>query len=83
MSGHTLFSAANKTDIAIISSTQRVLSDIKSSAVAVSVIECASVNAVTIHAVCLMMCCLDPMACHVFLSRVKTQVSNSAIKNKI
>ena len=46
--GHTLFSAASTTEAAIADSTQREGSDTTPSVASDSVIECASVNAVTI-----------------------------------
>ena len=58
MIGYTLLSAVIATDIAMPSSTIRLLSVIKSSAVAVNVIECANVNVLTNITVLFIMCLL-------------------------
>ena len=62
-SGKTLFSAASTTDAAIVASTAREGSDTMPSVASVSVIECASVKAVTMRSTSHSACAAPDTGC--------------------
>ena len=78
-----LLSAARTTDSAIADSTQREGSETIPSAASVNVIECATVNAVTILATSQNDPLKSTAACHLPLRRTRTVGNNNDNRNRM